>query len=346
VKNVLRNYWFLAGLGEEVKDKPLPRRILDIPLVFFRGQDGNVAALLDRCPHRFAPLSRGRVVEGALECAYHGLRFNSQGRCTRVPILDNGRLSIAVQGFPVSERDGLIWLWPGDPDKADVALIPDLSFLRPNANIEQLRMYMRQESHFSLGVDNLMDPSHTPFLHRNSLSQGTDFFYDLFSNAEYACRNHPGGKIASEWSFRDAEGKCSEDEMFEAIWWPPSVIHQRSRSRIIGEKPADGIYEHYVHFLTPETEHATHYFAIVTYDARGKDPTYVVEQERFFKDRTFLAEDDPLLTDIDRAMDGVELLSLKPVVLPADAAALRVRRAYARLLQDEQSLGDVDHASR
>jgi hypothetical protein len=211
-----------------------------------------------------------------------------------------------------------------------------MSFLRPNPNIQQLRMYMRQESNFFLGVDNLMDPSHTAFLHRASLSQGTDFFYELFSNAEYACRNDPGGRIASAWSFRDADGQCHKDEMFEAIWWPPSIVLQRSRSRIIGERPADGIYQHFVHIMTPETEHTTHYFAIDTYDARDKDAAYLIERENLLKDRTFLAEDDPILTDIDQAMDGAELFSLNPVLLPVDAAAVQVRRAYARLLEAEQ----------
>ena len=96
MKNVLRNYWFLAGLGEEVKDKPLPRRILDIPLVFFRGQDGNVAALLDRCPHRFAPLSRGRV----------------DGVLSRVAVCEN--IMRTAPSFPAGDRT---WCFSHSPRK-------------------------------------------------------------------------------------------------------------------------------------------------------------------------------------------------------------------------------------
>ena len=82
MKEFLRNAWYAAAWGHEVGTEPFARKLLDRPIVFFRRKDGKVAALQDRCPHRFVPLSRGRVEGDTLRCAYHGLSFESDGRCS------------------------------------------------------------------------------------------------------------------------------------------------------------------------------------------------------------------------------------------------------------------------
>ncbi len=81
----LKNVWQVAAFAAELKDRPLPRTLLGEQVVMFRGPDGRPAALLDECPHRLAPLSLGRVVDGVLQCGYHGMAFNGQGACVRVP---------------------------------------------------------------------------------------------------------------------------------------------------------------------------------------------------------------------------------------------------------------------
>jgi phenylpropionate dioxygenase-like ring-hydroxylating dioxygenase large terminal subunit len=67
----LKNYWYVAAWSQEVDQRPLGRILLDEPVVFFRKQDGAVAALEDRCAHRGYPLHAGRVIEDNLECGYH-----------------------------------------------------------------------------------------------------------------------------------------------------------------------------------------------------------------------------------------------------------------------------------
>jgi phenylpropionate dioxygenase-like ring-hydroxylating dioxygenase large terminal subunit len=89
----LRNSWYVAAWSSEVGDQPTPRVILDEPVVLFRKQDGSVAALEDRCAHRHAPLHLGRVVGNGIQCGYHGLVFNAEGRCTQVP----GRIAFPVR---------------------------------------------------------------------------------------------------------------------------------------------------------------------------------------------------------------------------------------------------------
>ena len=121
----LRNQWYTAATSTEVCAKPLARTICDEPLVIFRGQDGTVAVLTDRCPHRKAPLSAGEVVGNDIQCGYHGIRFAADGACTHVPgDVPIGR-DFRARCFPAREVHGLIFVWLGEPALADPALIPD-----------------------------------------------------------------------------------------------------------------------------------------------------------------------------------------------------------------------------
>src|SRR3546814_20990261 len=90
--------------------------------------NGEAKALLDRCPHRFAPLSSGGVADGILACAYHGLAFDGTGACVVNP---HGPVPkrMAVRASPTLTAYSGIWIWMGDPELADPALLPDLSLV-------------------------------------------------------------------------------------------------------------------------------------------------------------------------------------------------------------------------
>ena len=82
-----KNAWYVACTPDEIDEKPLGRRICGEPIVFFRGPEGVVAAVEDWCPHRGAPLSLGRVIEGKLVCGYHGLEMGCDGQTISMPVL-------------------------------------------------------------------------------------------------------------------------------------------------------------------------------------------------------------------------------------------------------------------
>ncbi len=113
-----KNTWYVACTPAEIDDKPLGRQICGEKIVFYRGAQGKVAALEDFCPHRGAQLSLGQVCEGKLVCGYHGLAMGCDGKAVSMP-------GQRVQGFPqirsypVVERYGFIWVWPGDATLAD-----------------------------------------------------------------------------------------------------------------------------------------------------------------------------------------------------------------------------------
>src|SRR5438067_983123 len=86
VEHYVRNLWYMAAWAEEVPDGGfLGRRLLDRPWLLLRREDGGYAMLADRCPHRFAPLSRGRREGDNMFCGYHGLGFDAAGQCIYNP---------------------------------------------------------------------------------------------------------------------------------------------------------------------------------------------------------------------------------------------------------------------
>src|SRR5690554_5303274 len=122
----LRNCWYMAAWADEVEDSGLlARRYLNEPVVLFRDSKGDIKALKDMCPHRFAPLSKGKVTDGAIACGYHGLTFDADGKCVHNP---HGPLlkNMAVKAYPVIEAYRAIWIWMGDPELADRGKLRDL----------------------------------------------------------------------------------------------------------------------------------------------------------------------------------------------------------------------------
>lgn len=109
---VERQWWWPVALEQDLGSQPLPVQLLDEQLVLWRQANGQPVAMADRCPHRGARLSLGALVEGTLECPYHGWRFDAAGQCVRIP---------AVPDFQPTERHracrhavqaahGLLWV--------------------------------------------------------------------------------------------------------------------------------------------------------------------------------------------------------------------------------------------
>src|SRR5947207_1600031 len=113
----LRNHWYIACESRALKSKPRTVAIFGQAIVLWRDEARKAHALLDRCAHRNAPLSNGRVRVNGLQCGYHGWCYNGAGFCTHVPALAKARTlpeKARVQAFPVMEQDSYVWLWPGD----------------------------------------------------------------------------------------------------------------------------------------------------------------------------------------------------------------------------------------
>ncbi|MGO4339677.1 Rieske 2Fe-2S domain-containing protein [Labrys sp. KB_33_2] len=104
------------------------RTILNKPVVIYCKRDGTACAPEDLCPHRQVPLSMGHPIDGEVECAYHGLKFNCAGACVENHY-GEGMIPRAAQvvTYPIKERYGLLWIWMGHAAKADPSLIADFN---------------------------------------------------------------------------------------------------------------------------------------------------------------------------------------------------------------------------
>jgi phenylpropionate dioxygenase-like ring-hydroxylating dioxygenase large terminal subunit len=260
----LRNAWYVAMWSQDLKPGELVgRTYLNEPVVLFRQADGSVSALEDACPHRMAPLSMGKLVKGGnLRCAYHGLEFNADGRCVHNPHA-SGRIPKAAQvrAYPVVERHSLVWIWMGDR-QADPAVIPDFSLLEGPDPVSK-RDWMKMEANYQFVVDNLLDLSHTAFLHEGILGSKETIKADLRleekENKVIITRlmpNVPPPKFHDILFMRDGKNV----DYWSNIHWhlPGCLINDTGISRP-GAPKSEGTGIYGTHFLTPETETSTWY---------------------------------------------------------------------------------------
>lgn len=166
-----RNAWYVVAGIEEVGEKLLSRRVLDVPLVLYRTAQGEPVALFDRCPHRFMPLSLGNRIGDEIQCLYHGMQYDSSGRCTKIPSQKPIAEAMAVHRYPLVEQAPFVWIWLGDEDKMDPSSIPDPG--RVKSHYSQVFHFCYPiKSDFMLMHENLMDTSHPTFLHAGYFDDG------------------------------------------------------------------------------------------------------------------------------------------------------------------------------
>ena len=124
----LKNCWYVAAWDYELIDgKLLARTILNEHVVLYRGDSGEVYALNDRCPHRGALLSQGRREGDSVRCMYHGIKYDHTGKCVQIPGQDMIPPKLRARKYPIVESGHLVWIWMGDPARADRALIPEFA---------------------------------------------------------------------------------------------------------------------------------------------------------------------------------------------------------------------------
>ena len=181
------NAWYPAAWSHEIKPALLARTVCGRDVVLFRRSDGAVAALEDACWHRLLPLSMGRLINDQIVCGYHGLVFNSAGRCTHMPAQQTINPSACVRAYPVVERHRLIWIWPGDPALADPAEAPDFHWNDGEEWIGEGGVFASLKCDWRLVVDNLMDLTHETYVHSGSI--GHDAIVDTPFEVTHTDRN-------------------------------------------------------------------------------------------------------------------------------------------------------------
>lgn len=159
--------WYPVTFERDLNlDKPWAFSLYDEPFVIF-SQNNELVCLSDRCPHRAAKLSDGQLIEGKIECLYHGWQFGSDGKCLHIPQLAEGATiprQAGVQAFKVVSHQGIIWLWRGTPETADESLIPVAEKVEKEGVvvIDTVTDLPYDQNYL---VENLLDPAHVPISH-------------------------------------------------------------------------------------------------------------------------------------------------------------------------------------
>ena len=167
----LRNCWYVAGWSKDYSSELKAQMLLGENVVFYRKSDGSPVALEDACPHRKLPLSKGQIENDHVVCGYHGLTFDCSGTCIDSPTQRGMTPRRAVvKSYPVVDRYRLLWIWMGDPEKANPDDIYEIeNFDNPGWGYTDGGV-LPIACNYLWVVDNLLDPSHVAWVHVTSFA--------------------------------------------------------------------------------------------------------------------------------------------------------------------------------
>ena len=336
----LNNCWYVAAWSHEVVEETLfARTIAAVPLVFFRNAEGRIGALVDRCCHRGAPLSRGRREGDSIRCAYHGLKFGLSGECVEIPWQAQIPATVKVRPYPVVEQDAWIWVWMGEPALADPTAIPRTPWLT-DPGWRYVPGYMHYPVEYLLIADNLLDFSHLPFVHPTTLG-GTPEYAKVLPTIERL----PRGIRVTRWlldqppapyvtQIKQWPGKVDRWNIYDFL--VPGVLLMDSGSAPTNTGAPQGNRIDACEFrgcqaITPETANSTHYFFSQPHNFGFEQPglTAAIHQnivDAFFEDQTLIkAQRDNLALAPDFQM----------MPMAVDSALVQYRSILERLLAAE-----------
>ena len=324
----LRNSWYVAAWDREVGRKPLARTLLGEPVVLFRTEGGRGVALEDRCCHRQLPLSMGKVEADNLRCGYHGLLFDSSGKCIEIPGQQTIPPQARVRSYVLHEKYHWVWIWMGQPEDADPALIPnwwwadhaEWAFTRP--------AMIPVKCNYQLIADNVLDVTHLAYVHASSIGSGSIVEFPATVEREERkirltrwIRDRPPPPMNKK-----AGGFKGKVDRWQIVEHVPPCFTVNFAGCEDGKKRIDLMA---LSAPTPETEKTTHYFFgfVRNFDLKGR------KAERLFSEGMVKVfnEDIPILEAQQRNLEA----GRPRIDIAVDAAPKAARRLLQALLEAE-----------
>ncbi|MBT0670721.1 Rieske 2Fe-2S domain-containing protein [Novosphingobium profundi] len=333
-----RNGWYVAAFIHEIGEELVERWILNQPVVLYRKHDGEAVAVSGRCPHRHFPLGKSRRVGDAIECGYHGITFDARGKCTFVPSQTSIPGVYSIPAFPLVERGLWAWIWMGDPDKADEALIPtleEIDFEVPGL-IPHAFFAFEIDGRYQLLNDNLLDLSHLSYLHGTSIGTKTDAetpevrdVNDRRLSSRRIMNNTEMTPILMELT--DYRGPI--DRVSGMDFFFPGFHSGIGDFRISEGQPGAGDYlskGRVWHAVTPATRNKSHYFFAMTIsDPQEIERTKAVIQK-------VLDEDILATVEIERIVGQLDEIP-QELMLKSDTTAVMGRRILQAMMDAENA---------
>ncbi len=334
----LKNIWYMAGWREEIGDQLLSRRLFDRQILMFRKKDGSIAAIADRCPHRFAPLSRGERVGDAIQCPYHGLTFDGSGACIRNPFSKTIPAAARVQSWAVVERDDIVWLWGGDPAAADPARIPDFACIRNSDSVRAVHGMTLIEAPYEFATDNLLDLSHIEFVHKGTFAGAGVIFAGTHEVTE------EGETLRSNWWMPGVKApphtlgiyppEMITDHWLDMRWNAPASMQLEIGATPAGAPRSSGVIVQQCHIVTPATATTAHYFWATTRTHDLESPEVDAFLLQLFG-QAFDDEDKPIIKAAYENLEGEDFWDARPLSLGIDAGGTRAWRKIQAMLRAE-----------
>jgi phenylpropionate dioxygenase-like ring-hydroxylating dioxygenase large terminal subunit len=343
VTKFIRNAWYVAAWSHEVGRALFKRRILNEPIVLYRKEDGTPAALIDRCAHKLAPLSLGRLVGDAVECGYHGLVFDCSGQCTRIPGQAQIPPTAKVRSFPVAERYNAIWIWMGDAALADPSKIHRvLRYGEPGWAVID-GGYQKHGCDYLNIAENLQDPAHTTYVHVGTIGNpaASDVPVKVEQEGDHVVswrwtNNAPPPPIDQKHgNFKGLTDRCQYYNYFAPCVSRVDVATMDAGQEHTEENMDRGLRAFSYKFLTPETDNSTHFFWMHVRNFRVGDPDFQKELAKGM-DATF-CEDNVMCTAVQHEQEVTG--ARQYTWLAIDAGPARVRRLLEQMAAAEESPG-------
>lgn len=347
----LRQAWYAAAFSEELSRKLLPVSMLSERLVVYRRADGTPVALEDSCAHRRLPLSMGRLEGDSLRCLYHGIVYDPSGRCLQIPGEKRVPAGAGVRAYPAIERHGFVWIWMGDPKKADAGLIPDFE-TAGDPRLETANLHLRIKAFYQLHLDNLLDLSHIGYVH--ATTTGNPAVVEE-GEVETRCEDQTiwvmrqQRDVPPPATFAEFGGFAGPVDMWQITEYrPPCYVKLNYGTVPAGRGVPNDLSGYWTNgdwgfrvfqCITPETERTTHQFRCIKFERRQASDTTVDRLRRQMDQIS--NEDAPILAAQQAALDADERRSPidldSRIVTSSDRGSTNMRRILAARLAIEQS---------
>jgi vanillate O-demethylase monooxygenase subunit len=346
----VRNQWYVAAYGHEIRRELFARTILGEPLVFYRAESGEVVALADRCVHRRYPLSESRLDGDTIVCGYHGFTYDKAGTCVFVPGQARIPRTARVPSYPAVEQDSFVWVWIGDRDRADESLIPRARWL-VDPDYATVCGMEPLAARYLLLVDNLLDLSHETYLHGGYIGTpevaNTPITTEVDEdNQVIFVSRHMADAACPPFYAKSTgiEGRITRWQDIE--YHPPCLYLLHSRIAPVGVLPEEdgsdpnGFHVEVVYAITPETEHSTHDFWAVARDFALDDQG--VSDFLAENNRTVVLQDVTALDILEKVIEA-EPEGYQELSVNIDTGGLAARRILQRMAAE--SAGPVKAAT-
>lgn len=345
-----RHVWYIAAAASEIGQGLLGRTFFDERVLLYRTRKGEVTALSGLCPHRFLPLEKGVRIGDTVQCGYHGITFDETGACIRIPSQEEIPERCRLRKYPIIERGGFVWIWMGDPDKADQALMPDLAVVGLEGEgwcvSESLVFHFKARA--QLAIDNLFDLTHVPFAH----ASGGQFIADEGDDGSFTALDPglvgplkihaPNGRLVVWREVKDAPPPPTLPYVYPNVTAPridynvgtemlsPALVNAAYSE--VWEKPGDAPMRlNFVHGITPETAQSTHMFIATTrnYALDNEQLSAVIPAMNF----GILNQDIAVYEATEPYLQNKS--TRDEVIITADAGAVQARRILERMMAEE-----------